>query len=247
MSADRIFGLVRRVMRITTNTDTPNVQVQLESAADDVHNDVEVLETYGFTAHPPTSVPEGLAVFPNGESDHGIVIGWFDKAHRPTGLKAGETQQYSVHGQNQLFDEDGQITLEATQHGQRLFFNKDGEVEIRAQQGQTVLLDKTGQVVITDKAGSTFRMLANGDVDVTPASTQFRVNGYLTASYGGSSIGMNPNGDIVMQPASGVVQVIGNAKATEDMVADSDGTAISALHHRHPGGSIGAGTSLEPI
>jgi phage gp45-like len=247
MSADRIFGLVRRVLRHAIDTATPNVQVQVESLADDLHGDVEVLETYGLTAHPPATVAEGLAVFPNGESDHGIVIGWFDKAHRPAGLKAGEVQLYSVHGQNELFDEDGQITLEATRHGQRLFFNKDGEVEIRAQQGQTVLLDKAGQVVITDTAGSTLKMLANGDVEVTPASTQFRVNGYLTAAYGGSSIGMNPNGDIVMEAASGIVRTIGNSHATEDVVGNADIHPISLNGHEHGGVVHGGDTSAGPV
>lgn len=247
MSFDRIMGLVRRVTRRATDTDTPSVQVQLESMADEPHRDVEVLETYGFTAHPPATVPEGIAIFVGGNADHGIVLGWLDKSHRPQGLKEGETESYSVHGQSLRYNDKGEVILKAVQHGQSLTFNDQGEVEIVAQAGQRVLLDRMGQVVIKDQAGSTFSMLASGDVEVTPKSAIFRINGLLTAASGGSSISMTEAGDIVMTPASGVVRTVGNAHATQDVVAMEGGRNISLNAHDHEGVASGGDHSGGPV
>lgn len=60
---------------------------------------------------------------------------------------------------------------------------------------------------------------------------------------GGSSLILNAAGDIVATPASGIFKVIGAIEATEDITADSDGTAITVLTHVHPinGGSSAPG------
>lgn len=140
-----LSGLLRRVIRHAHTTDTPSVQADIESLADERHRDVEVLESYGYTASPPDAVREGLAAFVGGQSDHGLVLGWLDKTHRPRGLKFGEVCLYASHG-------------------------------------QTLLLDDLGQVVATSKAGSTIKLLANGDVQVTPASGVMRLTGSLRAT-----------------------------------------------------------------
>ncbi|HYW57671.1 MAG TPA: phage baseplate assembly protein V [Polaromonas sp.] len=111
MSADRIAGVIRRVFRRSLDSSTPNVQVQVESLAEEAHSDVEVMETYGDTAVPPDDVQEGLAAFVAGESDHGVVLGWFDKTHRPTDLLPGEVVKYSVFGQRIKFDALGQVLI----------------------------------------------------------------------------------------------------------------------------------------
>ncbi len=111
MSADRIFGLVRRVLRRAIDTSTPSVQVQIESAADELHGDVEVSETYGMTTNPPADVLEGIGLFVAGESDHGLVMSWLDKVHRPKGLEPGEVVFYAAFGQRIKFDKLGQVIV----------------------------------------------------------------------------------------------------------------------------------------
>lgn len=134
MSADRIFGLVRRVLRRTINTATPGVQAQVESLADEVHGDVEVAESYGETACPPADVLEGIGLFVGGESDHGMVLAWLDRVHRPTGLEPGETVRYSVFGQRIKFDKLGQVLI------------TDGA-------GSTVAMLANGDIVSTPASG----------------------------------------------------------------------------------------------
>ncbi|MES2685736.1 MAG: phage baseplate assembly protein V [Pseudomonadota bacterium] len=145
MSTDRIFGLVRRVLRRSIDTNTPSVQVQIESAADELHGDVEVVEDYGKTTNPPADVTEGIGLFVAGESDHGLVIGWMDKLHRPKGLEPGEVCFYAVFGQ-------------------RIKFDKLGQVLITDQTGSTVLLDASGDIVQTPSSGI---LRVNGTMEVS--------------------------------------------------------------------------------
>lgn len=93
-----MMGFIRRVFRTALTHTTPTQQAQVESFADEVHSDVEQLEPYGLTARPPADVNEGLAVFVGGQSDHGVIMGWFDKAHRPNDLQTGEVALYAQTG-----------------------------------------------------------------------------------------------------------------------------------------------------
>lgn len=239
MSSERIFGLIRRVLRRAINTDTPNVQVQVESSADEPHSDVEVLETYGLTTHPPESVPEGIALFLNGQSDHGIVIGWLDRAHRPAGLKAGEVQLYSVHGQNALFDKDGQVTIDATQHGQRIFFDKEGQVTLEAtQHGQRIFFDKDGQVTLeATQHGQRLVFNKDGEVEIVAKQGQKvlldKTGQIVMTDKAGSKLEMLASGSIVASPANTLFHINGYLTASYGgssigMGADGDITLKAA-------------------
>jgi len=140
-----VANLIRRVLRNSTDSTTPGQQVSIESSADETHADVEQLETYGLTSNPPANVNEGLCVFVGGQSDHGIMLGWFDKAVRPKGLMPGEVQVYSSFGQSMLF-------------------NKDGEVIVTSKSGSTITLDKDGNAVI---APSGLKTMVTGDLLVS--------------------------------------------------------------------------------
>jgi phage baseplate assembly protein V len=166
MSADRIYGLVRRVLRRGIDTSTPSVQVQIESSADELHGDVEVQETYGMTAHPPDDVLEGIGLFIAGESDHGIVIGWMDKLHRPKGLEAGEVEFYAVFGQSLKFDKLGQVVItDAT--GSKTTLQANGDiVHAPSSQKMKVIgqLEVTKGITAVEGIASQGDIHANGDV-----------------------------------------------------------------------------------
>lgn len=132
-----MMNMIRRVLRNSADSNTPSQQVSVDSSQDETHNDVECLETYGFTAHPPASVNEGLAVFIGGQSDHGIIVGWFDKSARPKGLTPGEVNLYASFGQT-------------------IFLNKDGEIVVTSASGSTVTLSKDGSVTIAPSGLKTF-------------------------------------------------------------------------------------------
>lgn len=163
MSHDRINGLVRRVMRLLIDVTRPSVEVQVETLTDEIHSDVEVIETYGMTVYPPDDAPEGLAIFPNGESDNGIVIAWRDPFYRPTFLLEGEVAFYS-------------------KWEQLIHFTQAGEVKIIDKAGSEVLLDAGGNIVLTPAGG---KVKVVGDLEVS-GNTDF--NG-ATVKHGGKDIG----------------------------------------------------------
>lgn len=141
---DRLNGMLRRVLRTSHKADTPSQQTQIESLNDEVHDHVEVLETYGFSAVPPPTVTEGIAAFLAGQSDHGVLLGWFDKTHRPLDLDPGEVCIYDKN--------NSQILL-----------NKLGEIFVRDKTGSTIKLLQNGDVVVTP---SSSKMIINANVQV---------------------------------------------------------------------------------
>lgn len=178
MSMDRLKGMLRRVLRHGNKASTPSQQAQVESLADELHGDVEVLETYGFSAVPPESVAEGLAAFLGGESDHGVVLGWFDKTHRPTDLQPGEVCVYDLN--------NSRITL-----------NKDGEIIAKSQSGSTVTLLKNGDVVIKPASNQTIidsNLRVNGNLLVNGSIASVASAGGSGASIAGD---VRATGDVV--------------------------------------------------
>ena len=158
--------LIRRVLRQSIDTSTPGVQAQVESLADEVHREVEVLETYGVTACPPDDVPEGLAVFVGGEADHAMVLGWLDRIYRPRGLKPGEVALYSMHGQRVFLDELGQLTLS----------DKAGSTVLLAQDGTVTITPAAGQLTINANVTIDGTVNASGDVVAGSVSLQGHVH-----------------------------------------------------------------------
>lgn len=166
-----LSGLLRRVIRHAHTTTTPNVQARIESLADEHHADVEVLETYGYTASPPDAVREGLAAFVGGQSDHGVVLGWLDKTHRPKDLKPGEVCLYASHDQTVLLDELGQVVV-TDQQGSTLTLLANGDVRIAPASGVLRLtgsLRATGDVVA---GGVSLQDHVHRGVQVGPGLTQ---------------------------------------------------------------------------
>ena len=104
-------SFIRRFFLHAVDNETPSMQAQIETAADQVHNDVEVLETYGFSASPPEEIEEGLSAHVGGHADHGVIIGFFDKIFRPKNLNRGEVVVYNKWGGKvELFEHAVKVT-----------------------------------------------------------------------------------------------------------------------------------------
>lgn len=79
--------------------DSGSVQVvQAQLLADEVQDDVERIQQYGYTSV-PLSGAEGVVVFVGGNRDHGIVIATEDRRYRLKGLAGGEVAIYDDQGQ----------------------------------------------------------------------------------------------------------------------------------------------------
>ncbi|MEP4191412.1 MAG: phage baseplate assembly protein V, partial [Sneathiella sp.] len=68
--------------------------LQLQLMADELKDNIERFQNYGFTAHPHTGA-EALTVFLNGNRDHGITLVVDDRRYRIKGLKQGEVAIYT--------------------------------------------------------------------------------------------------------------------------------------------------------
>lgn len=189
MSADRITGLLRRVFRRALDTSTPSQQVQIESLADEVHGDVEELQPYGLATAPPDDVTEGLAAFVGGQSDHGVVLGWFDKLFRPRDLLPGEIKLYSKFGQTVFLDAAGGVLITDA---------AGSTYDMRA--GAITLTPSAGTVLVQGNIHATGGLLVDGpshmvgalhsDVDVTAGAISLigHVHGGIVAGGGNTAV-----------------------------------------------------------
>lgn len=105
-------SIVRRVS-ITGTADTGKVRtLQVQGIADQVDDDVEHLEPFGFTSNPPTGA-EGLKLLVGGDPAHPVIAVVFDRRYRMVGLQPGETAMFNQWGDYAKFDAGRNITLNA--------------------------------------------------------------------------------------------------------------------------------------
>lgn len=82
--------------------------VQVRLLADEVRDDLEHVEPYGFTSEPlDDEQPEAFAAFFGGDRSHGIVFCVADRRFRLKPLKPGEVAIYDDVGQKIVLRRDG--------------------------------------------------------------------------------------------------------------------------------------------
>ena len=115
--AKLIAPLRRRVQlmvgRAVLSAINDSKQVQTVKAAllsDEVSEDVERFQEYGFTSVPYDDI-EAVVVCVGGNRGHGIVVATDDRARRPTGLDEGDVALYDSNGVRVLCDDDAKEVL----------------------------------------------------------------------------------------------------------------------------------------
>lgn len=96
--ARRVRLLVGRGILRLVNDGLKLQGVQVSLLADEVHDNVERFQEYGFTSHPHPGA-ETIAVCVGGSRDHAVVISIDDRRYRLKGLGAGEVALYDDQGQ----------------------------------------------------------------------------------------------------------------------------------------------------
>lgn len=125
--------------------DAKKMQVaQVSVRADELRDDVERFQSYGFTSVPSPGA-EGVLLAVGGNSDHGVLVVVDDRRYRPKGLAEGEVCLYDKTGTR--------ITLKA-----------NGDVEIVPSSG---VLKVTADVEVDGDISTTGNVEVTGDVDVT--------------------------------------------------------------------------------
>lgn len=133
--------LSRGVIRLV-NSAAKCQLVQIEMLGGELKDDVEHLEPYGYTSCPHDGA-EHVAVFPDGDKSHGVVLVVADRRYRLKGLKAGEVALYT--------DEGDRIVLRRGRRIEVKTLTLEVEAKTKAR-FDTPLLECTGE--IRDKTGT---------------------------------------------------------------------------------------------
>lgn len=93
----KIQLMVGRAILSVVNDSGPVQTVQAQLLSDEVQDDVERIQQYGFTSCPLPGA-EGVVVFVGGNRDHGLLIACDDRRYRKKGLQSGEVALYTDEG-----------------------------------------------------------------------------------------------------------------------------------------------------
>lgn len=193
-------------------------RLQIESNDQYVEDDLEHMESYGFTSEPfPDGHTDALVVYTDTHNGHGIVIVVHDKRYRITNLKPGEVC---------LFDDKKRVV-----HLKREGIVIDGVDD-------PITVKTTGNIIIN--AGAEVNITANS-VNVKAQSTVINspsnhIKGPLTVT--GQIVGQ---GGLAISGGSGA-SVQGSLTTTGDVVA----AGISLDNHTHGGVQAGNSSTSKP-
>lgn len=96
-AAQRIQMMIAKAL-VKSVDDTGDIQLVKIAAQDGVVQDkVERIQNFGFTSRPPAD-SEAIALYLQGNRDHGVVIACDSGASRITGIESGDSVMYSAHG-----------------------------------------------------------------------------------------------------------------------------------------------------
>lgn len=117
----RVMLMVGRCLLIAIDDSKKAQSVQAALLADEVREDVERFQEYGFTSVPDKNC-EAVVVFVGGNRAHGIVVATEDRRYRITDLETGE------------------VALYTKDDGKRVYLKSDGEVHLGTDPSEFVAL-----------------------------------------------------------------------------------------------------------
>lgn len=87
----------------------------------------EHFQPYGFSSVPLAGA-EGIALFPNGDRGHPLVVAVADRRYRPTGGEAGDVTMYHHTGAKVTFTTAGDVVAEPAS-GRAVLLGSDGAID----------------------------------------------------------------------------------------------------------------------
>ncbi|CNJ55020.1 phage baseplate assembly protein V [Yersinia rohdei] len=106
--------VVRAVVR-HLNSSSKNQMLQIQMISDELKDNIEHLEPYGFTSAAHIGA-EAFAAFPDGDRSHGVVLVVADRRYRIKGLKSGEVAIYSDEGDSIILKRGNTIEVNTKQY-----------------------------------------------------------------------------------------------------------------------------------
>lgn len=125
--------------------------VQVQLLADEVRDNVERFQNYGFTSHPHPEA-EAIVVSIGGNRNHAVVIAVDDRRYRLKGLAAGEVALYTDEGDKIVLKRGGIIEVTAATKTRIVA----PLVEMTGELNVTGKITGLGGMAISGGAGSTF-------------------------------------------------------------------------------------------
>ena len=169
----RIGAVVRRGV-ISNSSSAGQLQtLQVKTLADDVRDDVEHMEPYGFTSHPPGG-SEGVVLNVGGDTGHPIAINFGNRGSRPTDLEAGEVAIYHQNGAQIVLRNDGTVTLSSG--ASSVVVNEDGTIDLTGPGGPALAVARE-----TDPVAPSAAMIA------WAAVVEGAINGLAPGSFTGAN------------------------------------------------------------
>ena len=110
---DSIKSVISRFVLESTDASKKMQEVKGEIYAEEVKEELEHFEPYGFTSRPPKG-SEGLALSVNGNRDHTVIINIGSRQFRLKTLEIGEVAIYSQFDSYLIFKSDGSIEVKCT-------------------------------------------------------------------------------------------------------------------------------------
>lgn len=102
----RVMSMVGRCIIMAVDDSRKIQSVQVEVLADELHDEAERFQHYGFSTHPIPGA-EGIIVRIGGTASHGVIIVVDDRRYRLTDLAQGEVALYDDLGQVVHLKRDG--------------------------------------------------------------------------------------------------------------------------------------------
>lgn len=96
---NKVLLMVGRGIILAVNDGTKIQQLQITLLADEVKDQVESFQHFGFTSNPPQNT-ECIMVSVAGSRDHGVVIATENRELRLKGLAPGDSAQYNKNGKH---------------------------------------------------------------------------------------------------------------------------------------------------
>lgn len=154
--------VVRGLIRVVDDSKKLQI-VQLSMLEDEVRDDVERVQNYGFTSVPKAGA-EAIAVCVGGRREHALAIVVDDRRYRIRNLTSGEVAVYNHTGAKIVFKANGDIEV-TPQSGQKL--KVLGSVDV------TGTLTATVDVVAAGKSLHNHTHPVTGTVSTAPGSVTF--------------------------------------------------------------------------
>lgn len=146
-AANRIYMMVTKATIDSVKDSDPLQSVKVENLADEVQDNVERVQNFGFTSVPPKG-GESIVVCVGGNKDNSIVIASDSAQYRKKDLKDGEVAVYDKTGNYIYLKEDGSVEIKSS-NGVSI----EGDVEIDGN------LDVTGDISVTGDVSSSLTSL----------------------------------------------------------------------------------------